>query len=80
METIKTEYFIQKFLAASSWQGLPSIQTIHFDQNLTQAGAELCQAQFKLGLVIQEVRLSATKYPFQPALYIHSLVFQMNNV
>ena len=27
------------------------------------AGAELCQAQFRLGLGIQEVRLSAIKYP-----------------
>ena len=37
--------------------------SIKNDKILKQAGAELCQAQFKSGLAIQEVRLSATKYP-----------------
>ena len=31
--------------------------------NIQQAGAKLCQAQYKLGLAKQEVRLCATKYP-----------------
>jgi hypothetical protein len=33
------------------------------EKNKKQAGAELCQAQFKSGQAIKEARLSATKHP-----------------
>ena len=33
------------------------------ENKLRQAGAELCKAQYELGLAMQEVSLFVTKYP-----------------